>query len=60
MTIYIRNMNNIQKFFKEGHKFVYRMEKLNYKYDGKYEENEEFLWRRYSKKISAEVIFYFK
>ena len=52
-------MNNIHKLFKEGYKFVYRMEELKYNIDNSYKENEEYLWRRFSGKITSEVYIFF-
>jgi hypothetical protein len=53
-------MGNISELFKEGYKFVYKYEDLNYNIDYEYNENEEFTWRRYSGEISNEVIFFNK
>lgn len=60
LHIYIQNMSNMLKFFREGYKFVYRITENNYNIDDKYEENEEFLWRRYYGRVSSEVNFFHK
>ena len=50
-------MSNQSRLFGQGYKFVYRIEDLNYNIDEKYEENEEFNWRRFNGEITSEVIF---